>query len=140
MNFNVAYYRYLWGVDIGVGSLISFKANIDRTNPRGVHIGSYTSITFGSVILSHDYPNNRHVDTWIGDRCLIGAHSIVYPGVRIGNGCIVAAGSVVTHDVPDGCIVMGNPARVVEKGIAPGKYGIRVDVLPPHRTDRAMIA
>lgn len=43
----------------------------------------------------------------------IGAHTIVLKGVRIGVGAIVAAGSVVTRDVPDWTIVGGNPARVI---------------------------
>ena len=46
-------------------------------------------------------------DVWIGDRAMI------MPGVHIGNGCIVAAGSVVTHDVPDYAIVGGVPAKVI---------------------------
>ena len=43
----------------------------------------------------------------------IGAASIVLPGVTIGNDVVIGAGSVVTHDVPDGVVVVGNPARVV---------------------------
>jgi acetyltransferase-like isoleucine patch superfamily enzyme len=47
-------------------------------------------------------------DVWIG----IGA--IVLKGVRIGRGARIAAGAVVTRDVPEGAMVAGNPARVVE--------------------------
>jgi acetyltransferase-like isoleucine patch superfamily enzyme len=126
-------------MDLAEGVRLSLKANLDRTNPRGIHIGRYSGVSFNAVILSHDFLNNRHVDTWIGERCQIGACTLIYPGVRIGNGVIVAAGSVVTRDVPDGCIVAGNPARIVEKGINPGKYGIRVDTLPPERLDQKMI-
>jgi serine acetyltransferase len=46
------------------------------------------------------------------------------PGVRIGNNCVVAAASVVTKDVPANCLVAGNPARIVEKGIETGPFGI----------------
>lgn len=46
-------------------------------------------------------------DVWIGDRALI------LPGVHIGTGCIVAAGAVVTKDVPDYAIVAGVPAKVI---------------------------
>ncbi len=46
-------------------------------------------------------------DVWIGDRVLI------LPGVHIGNGCIIAAGAVVTKDVPDYVIAAGVPARVL---------------------------
>ncbi|CAG9990191.1 unnamed protein product [Clonostachys byssicola] len=49
----------------------------------------------------------------IGDDCWIGGHSVILPGVTIGKGCTVAAGSIVTKDVPDWSVVMGQPAKVV---------------------------
>lgn len=49
----------------------------------------------------------------IGDDVSIGLGAIVLKGVRIGNGALIAAGSVVTRDVPEGATVAGNPARVV---------------------------
>ena len=49
----------------------------------------------------------------IGDGCWIGARAMILPGVTIGKRVLVAAGSVVTRDVPDDCLVAGNPARVV---------------------------
>lgn len=51
----------------------------------------------------------------IGDDCCIGGHSVILPGVTIGKGCTVAAGSIVTKDVPDWSVVMGQPAKVVRK-------------------------
>lgn len=51
----------------------------------------------------------------IGDDCWIGGHSVILPGVTIGEGCTVAASSVVTKDVPAWSVVMGSPARVVKK-------------------------
>ena len=50
----------------------------------------------------------------IEDGVFIGTRSIVLKGVRIGRGSVVAAGSVVVHDVPSGVIVAGNPAKVVK--------------------------
>jgi probable biosynthetic protein (TIGR04098 family) len=111
-------------MEIGKNTRISKTAKLDRTNPRGLRIGQSTSISFYASILTHDFVNNRHVDTEIGDFCFIGAHSIIMPGVRVGNHCIVGAGSVVMHDVPDNCIVSGNPARIVMSGINTGEYGI----------------
>lgn len=48
----------------------------------------------------------------IGDNCWFGANVTVLPGVRIGNGCVIAAGSVVTKDLPDNCMAAGVPATV----------------------------
>jgi len=133
------YLRRFWGMDIGEGSRISLKARLDFANPKGVHIGRYTGISFDAVILAHDFMRNRRADVWIGERCQIGARSIIYPGVKIGDGCIIAAGAVVTSNIPDGCIAAGNPARIVEKNINPGKFGIRIDVMPPERVDPRLV-
>lgn len=51
----------------------------------------------------------------IGKRCWIGANAIILPGVTIGDNCVVAAGSVVTKDVPSNCTVAGVPARIIKK-------------------------
>jgi acetyltransferase-like isoleucine patch superfamily enzyme len=51
----------------------------------------------------------------IGDDCWIGGHVVILPGVNIGKGVTIAAGSVVTKDVEDWSVAMGTPARVVKK-------------------------
>src|SRR5437773_1225350 len=122
------YGQYLvrvWKMEIGEGTAISLSAKLDKTNPRGIHIGKYTVISFGAAILTHDHVNQVHRDVYIGDNCFIGAHSIILPGVRIGDSCIVAAASVVARDVPAGSIVTGNPARVVEANVKTTHYGVR---------------
>jgi acetyltransferase-like isoleucine patch superfamily enzyme len=120
------YLRRVWHMDIGKGTAISTSAKLDLTNPRGIHIGTYSVITFGAAILTHDYVNDLNRDVRIGDNCFIGAHSIILPGVTIGDGCIVAAGSVVARDVPAGSLVAGNPARLVEHNVQTTHYGVRV--------------
>ena len=110
------YYRML-GMDIDKKAVISLKARLDFTNPKGVHIGAHTAVTGGSVILTHDRVRKIHTDTWIGSHCIIGINAIVLPGVRIGDHCIVGAGSVVTKDVPSHTIVAGNPAKIIREGI-----------------------
>ena len=118
------YFNKLWGMDIAPDCRISFSAKLDKSYPSGVHIGEGTAINFGAVILTHDTPRRLHVDTWIGKHCNIGAHSIIMPGIRVGDNCVVAVASVVMKDVPPNCLVSGNPARVVEKGIQTGSLGI----------------
>jgi acetyltransferase-like isoleucine patch superfamily enzyme len=115
----------VWKMDIGEGSIISLSAKLDKTNPRGVHIGKYSVVAFGAAILTHDWVNNRHRDVHVGDNCFIGAHAIILPGVTIGDHCIVSAASVVARDVPAGSLVAGNPARVVESNVKTTHYGVR---------------
>ena len=119
-------YRKVYGMDIGKGVKISFKAKLDKTNPKGVHIGDGTYIAFDAAILSHDMSRLIHRDVYIGKNCFIGARSIILPGVTVGNEVVVAAGAVVTKDVPDNSLVAGNPAVFV-KNISTGPLGIIKD-------------
>lgn len=114
----------VWGMDIGEGIKLSRSAKLDKFNPRGIHIGDWTAVTFDVAILSHDMQTNRLMDTWIGSHCFIGAKSVIMPGVRIGDHSVVGAGSVVMTDVPPNCLVSGNPAKIVRSGIVTGRWGI----------------
>lgn len=51
----------------------------------------------------------------IGDESFIGMGARIFPGVSIGKHCIVGANAVVTHNVPDYCVVAGVPARIIKK-------------------------
>ncbi|HCJ91322.1 MAG: hypothetical protein I3I94_01775 [Acidaminococcaceae bacterium] len=51
----------------------------------------------------------------IGDDVWVGGNVTILPGVTIGSNVVVAAGAVVTHDVPDNSLVAGVPARVIRK-------------------------
>ncbi len=113
----------MWGMDIHPYTLISWKANLDRTYPKGVHVGEGSAVSFDAVILTHDHVRGRYCDTWIGKYCQIGARSMIMPGIRIGDHSIVGAGAIVTKDVPPGSIVVGNPARIIRTGIMTGQWG-----------------
>jgi acetyltransferase-like isoleucine patch superfamily enzyme len=112
-----------WGMNIHPSCRISRSAWLDRTNPKGVHIGAMSYVTFGATILTHDMCRGLYADTYIGRFCFIGARSVIMPGVTVGDGCIVAAGAVVTKDVPAFSIVAGNPATIIRGDIATGPYG-----------------
>jgi acetyltransferase-like isoleucine patch superfamily enzyme len=55
----------------------------------------------------------------IGDGTWVGARAIILPGVTIGRRCLIAAGAVVSRDVPDDTLVAGNPARVIRDLVYP---------------------
>ena len=112
-----------WGMDIHKNTVISLSAKLDRTNPKGIHINERTYIAFDVAVLSHDFVRALRTDTYIGEGCFIGAKSIIMPGVHIGNNCIVGAGSVVTKNVPDNCIVAGNPAMIKKENVIIKDFG-----------------
>ncbi len=84
-----------------------------------IEIGN--DVTFGPAVylLAHDASTKKELGyTKIGrvvisDKAFIGANTIVMPGVTVGKGSIVGTGSIVTHDVPEGCVYTGNPAKFV---------------------------
>lgn len=112
-----------WGMSIDPTARLSLSAKLDKTYPKGVHIGAHSYITFGATILCHDMSRGMYRNTMIGENCFIGARSIIMPGVTIGDGSVVAAGAVVTRDVLPGTIVAGNPAKQIRSGIEVGHYG-----------------
>ncbi len=122
-GLRAAWLRRVWGMDIGTDVRISGKAFLDFTNPKGVHIGSQTLIAPGARVLTHDYVGGYHRDTRIGARCFVGANAIILAGVTVGDQCIIAAGAVVTEDVPAHSMVAGNPAKVVRSGLSLGRHG-----------------
>jgi acetyltransferase-like isoleucine patch superfamily enzyme len=110
-------------MDLHPTCTFSLSVKFDRTYPKGMHVGAYSYIAFDVALLSHDMTRGLYLDTYIGENCFIGARSIIMPGVKIGDGSVVGAGSVVTKDVPSHSAVAGNPAKVLKENIKVGKYG-----------------
>ena len=105
------------GVSIGSHSIINRDVLLDGR--MGLQIGDNVSVSEGTAIitLEHD-PNSptfepRGAAIHIGDRVFVGARAILLPGVAIGEGAVVAAGTVVTRDVDPFAIVAGVPARPI---------------------------
>ena len=79
-------------MDIDRSARISFGARLDKTNPRGVHIGKESYVASGAIVFAHDFSRSLHADTRIGERCFIGANAIIMCGVRIGDEVVVGSG------------------------------------------------
>lgn len=105
---------HVWKMDIASTAWISPSAYVDRTNPRGIHIGANCCIDHQAVILSHDMTRGIRPNTCIGEDTTVGARAVIMPGIHVGRDCRILPGAVVTKDVPDGAHVVGNPARLVD--------------------------
>lgn len=117
------YFTRVWKMDIHRTVRFSLRARFDLTYPKGVHVGCYSYVAFDAVILAHDMTRGLYLHTRVGEHCFIGSRSIILPGIQIGNHCIVGSGSVVTKDVPSGCVVAGNPAKIIHEGLELERYG-----------------
>jgi acetyltransferase-like isoleucine patch superfamily enzyme len=87
--------------------------------PTMTEIGSRVFIGPRAVMTNDPYPLRRRSEyvaagPVLGSDVTIGANATLLPGVRVGEGAMVAAGAVVTHDVPDWSLAIGVPARVRE--------------------------
>lgn len=112
------------GSQIVIGSHVGISgASIVAAS--SITIGDRVYIGGGACIWDTDFhplhPHERRLDPNAGacapirieDEVFIGARSIILKGVTVGRGAVIGAGAVVTKDVPAGCIVAGNPARIV---------------------------
>jgi maltose O-acetyltransferase len=106
--------------NLSVGEL-SFIGKVDIALHDKVHIGNFVCINDGVIILSasHDvldpFWQLKKSPINIGDYAWIATNAILLPGVNIGRGAVIGAGAVVSKDVEDYSIVIGNPAKVLNK-------------------------
>jgi acetyltransferase-like isoleucine patch superfamily enzyme len=112
----------LRGIDLPDEVNLSLSAKLVPAAPGAISIGNQTSIGPLASLCAYR-PDGSVSRITIGNRCFIGGNAVIGPGVSIGDGVIVAAGAIVLRSVPAGCIVAGNPARVVREGIKAGRFG-----------------
>ncbi|HAS6211402.1 TPA: acyltransferase [Vibrio vulnificus] len=125
----VVYYPGVWicpANKIKIGDHVDLALDVLITTSGGVIIGDRTLVGYRTQILSsnHNVPVNQgrifesghnYAEVVIGSDVWIGASCIILPGVNIGKGAVVAAGSVVTKNVPPFSYVAGVPARVIKE-------------------------
>jgi acetyltransferase-like isoleucine patch superfamily enzyme len=110
-------------VTLGTGTIIEGNTSIGEGTSLQSMVYVPTNTTLGRDVFigpNTVLTNDRYPPTGIGglagptilDRAAIGANVTILPGVCIGKGALVAAGSVVTHDIPDGMLAIGSPARI----------------------------
>lgn len=109
--------RRIYKMNIGNNCCIVRSTHLDKINPTGIYIGDNTQVLREVMILTHDACRSLCADVRIGNNCVIGSRSIILPGIKIGNQVVVGAGTVVTKYIPDNCVVAGNPARIIRRGV-----------------------
>lgn len=107
--------------DVKVGRNTWIGPGVVLDGSGGLSIGSNCSISAGVQIYSHDSiqwalsggaAGYDYAATTIGDNSYIGPQTVIAKGVRIGNGCLIGACSLVLTDIPDGATAYGTPCRI----------------------------
>ncbi|CAM4033642.1 sugar O-acetyltransferase [Shewanella aquimarina] len=111
-----------YGQNLHVAPQVFINVNVTLQDNAPITIGRQTMIgpNVQCYTANHPLDSERRCEGWeqaeailIGERVWIGGGAIILPGVTIGDEAVVAAGAVVTKDVPPKTLVGGNPARVI---------------------------
>jgi len=110
------FYRAV-GAKIGRDVSFGLGAVVDVFYPELISVGDNTIIGYNTVILGHEFLTDewRSGTVEIGKDVTVGANCTILPGVRIGDGAVVSAMSLVNKDVPPGAFVGGVPIRNLKK-------------------------
>ncbi len=111
--------------NLTIGNNVSMSRGCFLDLSAPIHIGANVSIGMEAMFFTHRnfkrsivmdkiYPSQKE-KVIINHDSAIGARAVIFPGVTINAYAVVAAGAVVTEDVPSRCVVVGNPARAVRK-------------------------
>ena len=116
------------GCHVGKNTFFGDYVRIDTSYADMIYIGDYTHITSGCRLLCHQRDLTGYCvgdnaadlgyktgEIHIGKGVMVGMETIIMPGVTIGDGAIIGAGSIVTRDIPAWTIATGRPAKVVKE-------------------------
>ncbi|MGQ4667609.1 DapH/DapD/GlmU-related protein [Metabacillus halosaccharovorans] len=108
-------YRNFLHMKIGDQTSFALMVMLDVMFPEKISVGRNTVIGYNTTILAHEYliKEYRLGDVQIGDEVMIGANTTILPGIKIGDGAVVSAGTLVHKDVPAGAFVGGNPMQII---------------------------
>ena len=114
-NCNICAHTLIEG-DVIIGDNVTIKSGVyvwDGTRiENNVFLGPNATLTNDAMPRSKQYPDSFKGIT-LKEGCSIGANATLLPGITIGKNAMVGAGAVVTKDVPDHAVVVGNPAKII---------------------------
>jgi acetyltransferase-like isoleucine patch superfamily enzyme len=112
-------YRTFLGMRVGKQTSFALMVMVDLMFPERITVGNNSIIGYNTTVLTHEYliKEYRLGHVTIGDEVMIGANCTILPGVTIGDGAIVAAGTVVSKDIPAYAFAKGNPVMITETKI-----------------------
>ena len=105
------------GMKVGKNASVGLMAMMDIFFPQFISIGENSVLGYNCTILCHEFliREYRTGAVEIGREVMLGANSTVLPGIIIGDGAMVGAGSLVNRDIPPGALAAGVPARVIKE-------------------------
>ena len=116
-NCNICSHTFIEN-DVVIGDNVTVKCGVQLWD--GLRVGNNVFIGPNVTFCNDKHPQSGNHDfeclqTVIDADVSIGANATILPGIRLGRGCMVGAGAVVTKDVPSGMTVVGNPAKELIK-------------------------
>ncbi len=106
---------------VKIGDYVSIGERTEIRCVKEIVIGDHTLIAWDVEIMDTDFHEIDHKITYkpiyIGENVWVGCRSTILKGITIGEGSVVAAGSIVTKNVPPHCLVAGNPAKIIKTNI-----------------------